>query len=150
MNAARSAAAILAAVCPMGFASAAGAVDWMECPSRDRAALLESALLWEVTAVVRYANAPVTCVVVGVAEFEMEKAVDPPAAVVSKVARAAQRRVVPVSKSGKCPGAPKTFVSEPRCAGLRGIVGTLLKNHCPLVFEKSGPRWIDVTPRECA
>jgi len=132
------------------LASTAGAVDWAECSSADRTALLAEALLWEVRAEIRNANAPVACVVVGIAEYEMEGAVDPPAEVTASVARAAECRIVAVSRASDCPGAPRTFVGEPRCAGPRGIVPTKINNHCPLEFHRTGKRWVDVTSDVCA
>ena len=154
MRAPQGATAVLALASLMSPVSIADAVDWGECAPADRAGLLESALLWEVAATARYADAPVTCIVVGLSRYDANlgryNEVDPPAVVVAKVARAAKLRVVPVSQSAECPGAPQTHVSEPRCAGMRGIVGTRLKDHCPLMFKKSGRRWIDITFNVCA
>ena len=150
MTTARNAAYPVAVFLVTILASSAGAVDWAECSSADRTALLEEALLGEVRAQIRYANAPVACVVVGIAEYEMEGAVDPPARLITRVAEATRCRIVAVSKASDCPGAPHTFVGEPRCAGLRGIVPTQIHNHCPLEFEKVGKRWVDVTSNVCA
>ena len=140
----------LAATLLVVVPTAAKASEWTDCQARDRTALLRSALVWEVDATARDSRSPVACVVVGVAGFEMDKAVDPPEGVLIEVAKVTERRVVPVSRASGCPGAPRTFVSEPRCADTRAIVATRTADHCPLVFKKVGNHWVDVTPNVCA
>jgi hypothetical protein len=115
------------------------AAGWKSCAAPDRATLLVAALLQEVGETANESRPVAHCVVVAIGSETQRK--DPSDQVLFRLQRLVRQRVVAVSKASECPGAPQTWVGQPKCDQGAAIVRTQHNWHCALSFSKEGGLW---------